>query len=214
MGGMSFSLNEVEALAKRAARGSGLHWGLAEEAAKGVRWLTRFGLPGPALLADLLVLNDGAAHADLTPVDLAGIWMAPGGCLSPLIAGAALSDSADRLRDGPIQLGPVSQPLLLVPFAASAARHLGCSVILAWSDMEVASDGLSLAVAGDPHIAMAEGVTCAITGDFGAPMIPIDRAEIDPDIWARLGDFAARTYAPATEASRLLGAGAGVSDND
>ena len=31
---MSHSLNEIEAMAKRAGRGAGLSWGLAEEAAK------------------------------------------------------------------------------------------------------------------------------------------------------------------------------------
>ncbi|NND22495.1 MAG: DUF3726 domain-containing protein, partial [Silicimonas sp.] len=36
---MSYSLNEVEATAKKAARGAGYPWGLAEEAAKATRWL-------------------------------------------------------------------------------------------------------------------------------------------------------------------------------
>ena len=31
---MNFSLNEMEAIAKRAARGAGYPWGLAEEASK------------------------------------------------------------------------------------------------------------------------------------------------------------------------------------
>ena len=34
---MSFSLNEIEAMGRRAARGAGLHWGIAEEAGKAVR---------------------------------------------------------------------------------------------------------------------------------------------------------------------------------
>ena len=43
---MTFSLNEIEAIGKRAARGAGLPWGLAEEAGKAARWLTARGLPG------------------------------------------------------------------------------------------------------------------------------------------------------------------------
>ena len=40
------------------------------------------------------------------------------------------------------------------------------------------------------------------------------RADPDPNDWAALLAFAHRTYAPATEESRLRGAGAGLSDND
>jgi len=40
------------------------------------------------------------------------------------------------------------------------------------------------------------------------------RCEIADDVWSRLEEFTYRTYAPATEESRVLGAGAGLSDND
>lgn len=40
------------------------------------------------------------------------------------------------------------------------------------------------------------------------------RVTIDDGLWEQLQGFAARTYVPATDASRLKGAGAGLSDND
>ena len=40
------------------------------------------------------------------------------------------------------------------------------------------------------------------------------RAQPAPEAWATLNRLAHRTYAPATEESRLKGAGAGLSDND
>lgn len=40
------------------------------------------------------------------------------------------------------------------------------------------------------------------------------RASIDAAIWDKLGAWAARTYVPESEASRLSGAGAGLHDND
>ena len=43
----------------------------------------------------------------------------------------------------------------------------------------------------------------------GAPIAPVDATS-----WSRLAVFAQRTFAPATEASRLSGAGAGLSDNN
>lgn len=38
--------------------------------------------------------------------------------------------------------------------------------------------------------------------------------EVDDDLWSMLASFAAKTFVPATEASRIAGAGAGLSDND
>lgn len=40
------------------------------------------------------------------------------------------------------------------------------------------------------------------------------RIAIDPELESYLQELAARTYVPASEASRLAGAGAGLSDND
>ena len=50
----SWSLNEIEALAKKAARGSGCSWGVAEDAGRAVRWLEARGLPGAEALGTLL----------------------------------------------------------------------------------------------------------------------------------------------------------------
>ncbi len=51
---MSYSLNEYEALALRAARGAGLSWGLAEEAGKAVRILSSLGLESAQILLEAL----------------------------------------------------------------------------------------------------------------------------------------------------------------
>jgi hypothetical protein len=67
---MTFSLNEVEAMGKRAARGAGLDWGIAEEAGKAARWLTARGLPGPELLAELLTRNEGKSYEELAPASI------------------------------------------------------------------------------------------------------------------------------------------------
>ena len=37
---------------------------------------------------------------------------------------------------------------------------------------------------------------------------------VNAESWSRLDDFAHRTFAPASEASRISGAGAGLEDNE
>ena len=119
---MSFSLNEIEAMGKRAARGAGLDWGIAEEAGKATRWLTAHGLPGPELLAELLTRNEGKSYDELAPVSADGVWLAKSGRLCPLIAGAALSDRATELAAGrAFELGPIAFPLLLAPCTMPAS---------------------------------------------------------------------------------------------
>ncbi|WP_108813993.1 DUF3726 domain-containing protein [Loktanella sp. Alg231-35] len=216
---MSYSLNEIEALAKRAARGGGLSWGISEEAAKAVRWLTSHGLPGGEALAGLLGQNDGVASDQVAPGDLDDVWHASNGALCPLISGAALNDYAERLAAGTdITMRDVSYPLLVVPFAAWAAMHIKAQVGVSWGGMRVVTDGNGLGISDADDallVTKTPQLSCAqVTTATGAFSQPLSRGEVSPGAWATLNDFAQRTYAPATEASRRLGAGAGVSDND
>lgn len=215
---MSHSLNEIEAMCKRAARGAGLSWGLCEEAAKGTRWLASFGFAGPDLLASLLELNDRLPAIDFSPVALEGIWRAAAGRLNPLIAGASMSDCAVKMELGNIiTMLEVDYPLLVVPFASGAALRLGQPVSVEWEDTRMVTNGKELCVQGDikailtPH---ARRVDCSAPAQMLSQTRPIHRAVVSNDCWIRLNRFAQRTFAPATEASRLRGAGAGLTDND
>lgn len=216
---MSHSLNEIEAMSKRAGRGAGLSWGLAEEAAKGTRWLSAFGFPGTELLADLLELNDRIPPIDVSPVSLsAEVWHAPARRMSPLIAGASLSDCAVRLLDrGTITMENVSLPLLAVPFMGGAALRLGVPVAVEWDSARLATDGKQLCVQASPEALEARQVQKLVfsaPADMSGRREPVLRADVSEESWDRLAAFAHRTFAPATEESRLRGAGAGLSDND
>ncbi len=211
---MSYSLNEIEAMAKKAARGAGYAWGPAEEAGKAVRWLESHALSGAAALVGHLNIGD----IDGPPTSLQGDWSSATGVLCPLTSGAALNDCAEQLADGHIQrLLDVDHPLLILPFAAWAALHIKAPIKVEWDGVRATTDGYRLrhdALNGDPNHRRAAVVICKMdnaTDDLRAPAL---RGAISKDVWQALRVFAHRTYAPASEASRLLGAGAGVSDND
>ena len=211
---MSYSLNEIEAMTKKAARGAGYAWGPAEEAGKAVRWLESHGLTGAAALVGHLNIG----NIDGPPMSLRGDWSSATGVLCPLTSGAALNDCAEQLADGHIQrLMDVDHPLLILPFAAWAALHIKAAIHVAWDGMLATTDGYRLryeARNGDPNQSRAAVVSCKMDkagGDLRAPAL---RGEISSDVWQALGKYAHRTYAPASEESRLLGAGAGVTDND
>lgn len=215
---MNHSLNEIEAMAKRAARGAGFSWGMAEEAAKGSRWLVGFGLPGPEMLAALLDLNDRIPMAEVTPGSLSGTWSGSAGRLCPVIAGATMSDCAERLLAGEdIVMEEVTHPLLVVPFAGGAALHLGAPVAVEWDGIRLTTDGDALCIQGARERLAAKRTAtlrCTSQATLTAPITPVFRGQIDTECWERLSAFAHRIYAPATKESRLRGAGAGLSDND
>ena len=213
---MNWSLNEVEALARKAARGRGMSWGLAEETGKATRVLCEWGVDAPAALALLLQQHDGMAHEAVAPLQSTGPWQAYGGALCPIAAGCRISDLAEDLRAGPIEMRAVAHPVLLLGFAQMAARRLGQPAYLTLDTAQVCATADGIGVAGDlaapPDTA---DVSAALSGEgFGTALAHHGRAEITDDTAAILTAFAQRTYAPATEASRLAGAGAGLSDND
>lgn len=214
---MTFALIEVEAVAKKAARGAGYSWGMAEEAAKATRVLCGLGLDGVAALATVLTAIDGKALADATPATLDGDWRGNGAPLCPVSTGATLSDSAALWATEGKRIETITAPLLLVPFAMNAARQLGRTVTLSWPGFEAVTDGTATAIRSerDPRaIAGTDDVTVATGGALDGARAPGFRAAPSDEAWAVLGAFAARTHAPDTDESRQKGAGAGLSDND
>ncbi|MEM7653907.1 MAG: DUF3726 domain-containing protein [Pseudomonadota bacterium] len=213
---MSLSLNEVEALAKKATRGAGYPWGLAEDAGKAVRWLYSRDVEASAALAS--VLRESAAYGlrDRTP-RLSGtppsLWTAAGNSLCPIVCGTALSDLAIVLDDAELSLQNVACPILLAPFAGLAAGHLDRTVSLIWGESVVTTDSRVLSVEGE-----ISTQTATVTVTTGMPLTspqPVrTRANVPADILALLDQFAAQTLAPATEESRLKGAGSSLSDNE
>ena len=190
-----WSLNEIEALARKAARGAGYDWGASEDVGRAVRWLLTWGLPG----ADALVM---ACRPDVVS--------APESC--SLTQGCALSDG---LVSGFVERD-IAAPLLVLPFVAWCAERTKSPHCLRWEGVTfaVSSTG-ELTVSGDNYLAKRAIITVErdIPEGLAAPMTH-HRAEVSCATYVALTELAGKTYAPATEASRESGAGAGLTDND
>lgn len=216
---MTWSLNEVEAEAKKAIRGTGLSWGLSEDGAKAVRWLAAHGVDPLPALQDVLERQDRNLVAISCEQDKSGIWRAEMP-MSPLVLGATLCDEADQLATRGFAAGPVAQPLLLVPFAARAARLLQRVLRLDLSGTTIAlteigdpAGDLSTIGAGDLPLVRCEAAaerlsSMRVKAASNAGIVP------DQESWTGLSAFVQRTYVPASERSRREGAGAGIIDND
>ena len=217
---MNWSLTELQAMSLKAARGSGMSWGMAEEASRATRRLASLHLPGPELLVALLTRNDNVPHGAVCPMETSGDWTARGGALCPISAGAAFSDQEIRFQDGgTVQLKSVSCPLLLLPFVETVARKTGIAMECRWGATALTVWGDGVVIDGDTPWLMTSTpvdveIRRAADDPIGTHCEPSSRAELPDETATALTRFAHRTYAPATEESRLAGAGAGLSDND
>jgi hypothetical protein len=216
------SLNEVESYARRAARGAGMSWGLAEEAGKAARWLAARGLPGAELLLGVLRANDGRAYSSMVPAPARGPWQAAHGDLCPVCTGAVLGDRIDRLLGGEaIRLGAIACPLLLAPFLDRPAAVGKRCIELRWPRVKISIHARGLTLDCETQCAYlserAEEVAIsAISVSPGTPTHVARAAGVSTPlrVWRALDAFARRTYVPASAASRERGAGAGRTDDD
>ncbi len=210
---MTWSLGEVEALARKAARGGGLTWGMADEAAKAVLWLVSFGLPGPDALAGYLQDFDEVDRSSSLPTDpLSDTWRAASGQLCPIATGTVLSDL--QRSDVSLTLHSLSWPLLFLPFAAwstNTARLEWQGVTFQWFDASLCVSAENQALLSN-HARLAS--LSPNTQDTGKHFKRAWRADLSEATLQDLTHFAARTYAPETDASKLSGAGAGLKDED
>ena len=220
------SLNEVESLSTKAARGAGMSWGLAEEAGYASRWLVSRGFDGVSLLAWHLRSIRGKSWQEICPVVKPGEWrtMTIGQPLCPIALGATISDhlGADGtpLNGSGLRVGELNSPALILPFLAMAAGALqqtisvchGHDFVRIFADESIAGDISTLFVANcatlvisvDQHSAHNDS---KVHANRTAP------AAIDSDAAAFLHELAMQTTVPSSAGSRTH-AGAPGSDND
>lgn len=212
------SLNEIDALVRKAARGAGLSWGLAEEAGKCARTMAGAGPAGLSLLAEMLEAQLGGDLSCHVAAD-GKIWKSSDALpLNPLVLGPSLADHAFLLAEEGIDVeGPVAAPALLLPFVGAAASRLGAAVRLE-TDLgacviSTVADAAPATLAG-PVQRIRLSLAPAVTGPACRRSTPLRPARLSPELRRRFEALAARTYVPSSERSRATGAGAGLNDND
>ncbi len=192
---MSYSLNEYEALCKKAARGSGMHWGQSEEVGKAARCLGSYGLDDGRLVLRALE-TFGLQNA---------LWLGP-----------ALCDKGWDFEKIVLIKG-VEVPGLMLPFLYMLVFDQDVSLRVTWDrfDAIVSSARLDCILCDslyeDGPVDLRISKISASQNDRHCTQSRID---IPQDIFDRLSGLAHRTYAPSTEGSRLAGAGAALREID
>ncbi len=198
---LSVSLNEVEQISLKAARGAGAGWGVAEDVARAARWMAERGLDWSAPLLRLLASGDVAARlrtaceiADLLPGAQAGDRWIIEGCAPAW--GLAIVSTA--LYDG-----VVTVDLAWAGGVARLQRAGGVSTDKPLRELD---------------LCVPERVTVTV-GAEGPPLAhrvaaTARRSTLETAVWREFGAYAARTTVVASARSRTAGAGGGRVDDD
>jgi hypothetical protein len=205
------TMPEISALCLRAARGSGLRWGMAEECAHAATWLAARDFDWADAVLYKLETPSGR---QVTP--RVGRWDADAPVCA-LHVGVTLSDFA-TLPEGPgsdgVCLGQVSGPLMLVPFAARASQLLGSTLEITLDGspwLRVAGDSAEIQVSELGGTRIAEVSVFPALNDHHPPMQTASQnAIISHDQLLRLDSLALKMTVPSSAVSAK---GAGADDD-
>ncbi len=219
---IDLSHGEFRALVAKAFRGAGYSWGLTEDAAFAAGYLAERGVAAAEFVVRLLSVVDGRPTSAGMPDRH---WQGNDGPLCPICVGTSL---ADRGGCDELMVGPTAEPMLVAPFLMAEIRAR-----VTTQPGETDGDGL---VPDSGYTVSWPGGACEIAGTGlvtggVVPVVPVTltivrarveieataplrRVQLSGEQFDELERFAHRVYAPATEASRAGGAGAGTSDND
>ncbi|MDX8534810.1 DUF3726 domain-containing protein [Mesorhizobium sp. VK25A] len=192
---IDLSLNEVETLSAKAARGAGFSWGLAEDIGRAARRIAvKDENWGMALLS---LLENAQSFAPPDPARAAR-WR-KGEADKPAETPLCPIQTAALLLDDPLPASVLPLTIIGVGLPVWLDAMLGRSAVRVAHPAPLRTPSADVVIEGRAAIA------APVTGRRGA---------IDGDTLAALNAFAARTYVPESERSRVRGAGGGRVDDE
>lgn len=210
---------------RKAVIGAGYSNGVAQDLSRAGAWLCTKGIDGAALLLDVL---EQTANKPNVSVDGDGVYNFKDVCI--LSSGPSIIDilvsEAKESNEGHVELSNIYAPHLLIGLAANATKEFNVKIEILFSSIEtITLSPLSLNFKDTKlQSGMDAVLKCSAleqtntlkqdgksSGEKSKARNPIS---IPESTIQALNIFAAKTYVPATEESRLAGAGAGLTDND
>ena len=200
------SLSEIDTIVKRASKGVGYSWGIAEEVGKNIKLLETYGLSGLKNLNDYFNSLKSKKFQQLTHISTENQSKIP---YCPIIAGTSFLDQIDELKDlVNIKIENMSYPILFLPFLSRAS--------------EIVGQKISLKI--DEKIFLLNFNQNIYSNYFAneilkhADLIQISFIKnsntFDQNEWDNLYKLSTNTFVEETDELKKSAAGAGLTDND
>ena len=200
------SFSEIDTVVKRASKGVGFSWGVAEEVGKNIKLLETYGLPGLKNLNDYYNSLKSKKFQNLTFISNLNQSKIP---YCPIIAGVSFIDQVDEIKDlGNIKIENMSYPILFLPFLSRASEIIGKKISLKIDEkifllnfnQNIYSNYFSNEILTYSNIIEINFIENSNT--------------FDQNVWDSMYKLSTNTFVDETEELKKSAAGAGLTDND
>lgn len=219
-----YSSNELQSLMRKAIIGAGFETGIAEDVSRAGVWLCQNGFQGADQVLEIIKSKVPKTNMIL---DDDGIYtfkevyvLACGPSILDVLISQAIADSAESK----MYLKNIDNPLLLIALVENAAQENNVEIELYFSGFEsrilspIKAESITELSKVVPKTRTDASIICNKTVVAkklqNTAKIETSSITVSDKTLQGLNVFAAKTYVPASEASRLAGAGAGLTDND
>ena len=201
------TLSEIDTTSKRAVRGAGFSWGIAEEVGKNMRLLELFGLPGIKNLNQFLKDYKEKQFQKVTLIsDTNNANKYP---FCPIILGVNFIDQVNLLdKKINIQISNVAFPLLFLPFVSRASEMIGKRIFLKIEEKE-----FLLNLNQSIYSNYLKNEILEVCNTINISFIENSNS-FNENEWKELYKLSEDTFVEETESLKISGAGAGLTDND
>ena len=201
------TLSEIDTTSKRATRGAGFSWGVAEEVGKNMRLLELFGLSGIKNLNKYLKDYKNKQFQKISLIsDINEANKYP---FCPIILGTNFIDQVKLLdKKNNIQISNVAFPLLFLPFVSRASEIIGKRIFLKIEEKEFL---LNLNQSIYSNYLKNEILESCNTVNIS---FLENNNLFNENEWNELYKLSEDTFVEETESLKIGAAGAGLIDND
>ena len=200
------SFSEIETAVKRATRGMGFSWGIAEEVGKNIRLLEMFGLPGFKNINQYFKVLKNQEFEKISTISTINNSKS---LYCPITMGLNFFDQSIHFKDADnIKINNLGFPLLFIPFVSRTSEIIGKRIFLKIDNKEflfnfnqsVYSNYLS----GD----------IVHKGEKTELKFMENNNLFSEEEWSELYKLSEDTFVEETDELKQSAAGAGLTDND
>ena len=201
------TLSEIDTTSKRATRGAGFSWGIAEEVGKNMRLLELYGLPGIKNLNKFLKDYKEKQFQKITLISETNYASKNPFC--PITLGTNFIDQVNLLdKKLNIQISNLAFPILFIPFVSRASEIVGKKIFLKVDDKEFLFN-LNQSIYSN----YLKNEILENCNNINISFLENNNS-FNEDEWKELYKLSEDTFVEENESLKIGAAGAGLTDND
>ena len=201
------SLSEIETTVKRASRAIGFSWGIAEEAAKSIRLLELFSLPGIKNINQYYEDKKVKKFKNLNLITEKNLSSIEAFC--PVTLGVSFLDQVKSLENlKKIQFNNIAYPVIFLSFLSRASEIIGKKICIKIDENEILLNfnlSISSEIINKEFPKLGKNIEIKFIENHDS----FTNSE-----WKNLYKLSENTFVQESESLKQSAAGAGLTDND